>query len=165
MSENIPPRTSSVDRIVEWMERAPTPAREVITLERRHAERLLDLLESGGANLEPTDELLTALRGTMAEPKEELWAIHSVGPGEVYPSLTRERAEQEAADLRACVLQATGIEPTVNVIPSPWEPVEHFAILAEEVTEHRDDLLKHIQELSGQLPAGETAEVRDAEHE
>lgn len=148
MSENTQQHsTTDIDRLVAWMEAAPDPAPEVIALERRHVERLLDLLENNQTMPDPTDELFAVLRGALAEPKQELWAIHSVGPGEVYPSLSRENAEKEAAELRACVLKSTGIDPTVTVIASPWEPAEHFEILAEEVTEHRNNLLEYVREL------------------
>jgi len=133
---------STVDKIVQFLTAAPPPAGEVVTLPREVAERLAGTAEvHHGAFAD-----VQAIRAALAEPKAELWAVHSVGPGEVWPALSRERAEQEAKDLRDSMKANVGIEVQVDVIPSPWTPQEHFELLAEETTEHRDDCLDAYRE-------------------
>lgn len=141
---NNPTNTDAADRIIQFLTEPPAPAAEVVTLERAVAETIVRHLEDTGALVEPARLLNAAL----VEPKAELWAIHSVGPGEVFPALSREQAEQEAQELRDVIKVGMGIDVEINVIPSPFEPAEHFEILAEETAQHRDDALAALKALS-----------------
>ncbi|WP_147282644.1 hypothetical protein [Pseudomonas jessenii] len=126
-----------------------------MSLDRGTVERALALLEShpdiaqGGPSL---CQEVCAFRQAMAEPKVELWAMHSVGPGEVYACLSKEEAEQAAQSLRDAGVKwkeskvARGenvefwTEWVSEVIPSPWEPAEHFEILAEQEKDEAERL-------------------------
>jgi len=88
---------SGIERIIEAMTAPSPPAAEVVTLPRTLAETALAALENKGA---PPSEVL-ALRGILAEPVVQLWAIHSVGPGEEYPCLSKEDAERRAHEVGA----------------------------------------------------------------
>lgn len=156
---------SGIERIIEALTAPPQPAAEVVSLDRGTVERALALLEShpdidqGGPSLCPE---VCAFRQAMAEPKVELWAIHSVGPGEQYPCLNKEDAEQKAKELREMgermkqerIARGESVEHwqdwVTNVIPSPWEPAEHFEILAEECVEDADQLRQALIELKDQ---------------
>ncbi|MFJ4495373.1 hypothetical protein [Pseudomonas atacamensis] len=156
---------SEIERIIEALTAPPPPAAEVVSLDRGTVERALALLEShpdiaqGGPSL---CQEVCAFRQAMAEPKVELWAIHSVGPGEQYPCLNKEDAEQRAQDLRDLgermkqerIARGESVEHwqdwVTNVIPSPWEPAEHFEILAEECVEDADQLRQALIELKDQ---------------
>ncbi|MCY1287181.1 hypothetical protein D9M70_361680 [compost metagenome] len=156
--------TSTVDHFINALTEPPEPAAEVITLDRQMAERILGWLEDhpkiAGVALSTCEEIST-LRQALAEPKVELWAIHSVGPGEIYPSLSREHAERQAKELFECgqkmkadrIARGESVEHwhdwVTNVIPSPWVPAEHFEILAQETAEHRDDMRARLEELEG----------------
>jgi hypothetical protein len=156
---------SGIERIIEALTAPPPPAAEVVSLDRGTVERALALLEShpdiaqGGPSL---CQEVCAFRQAMAEPKVELWAIHSVGPGEQYPCLNKEDAEQRAHELRELgermkqerIARGESVEHwqdwVTNVIPSPWEPAEHFEILAEECVEDADQLRRALIELKDQ---------------
>ncbi|WLG64795.1 hypothetical protein PSH90_12040 [Pseudomonas sp. FP1762] len=156
---------SGIERIIEALTAPPPPAAEVVSLDRGTVERALALLEShpdiaqGGPSL---CQEVCAFRQAMAEPKVELWAIHSVGPGEQYPRLNKEDAEQKAKELRELgermkqerIARGESVEHwqdwVTNVIPSPWEPAEHFEILAEECVEDADHLRQALIELKDQ---------------
>ncbi|MFJ2491351.1 hypothetical protein ACIOV9_07380 [Pseudomonas iridis] len=156
---------SGIERIIEALTAPPPPAAEVLSLDRGTVERALVLLEShpdiaqGGPSL---CQEVCAFRQAMAEPKVELWAIHSVGPGEQYPCLNKEDAEQRALELRELgermkqerIARGESVEHwqdwVTNVIPSPWEPAEHFEILAEECVEDADQLRQALIELKDQ---------------
>ncbi|WP_138725739.1 hypothetical protein [Pseudomonas lactis] len=156
---------SGIERIIEALTAPPPPAAEVVSLDRGTVERALALLEShpdiaqGGPSL---CQEVCAFRQAMAEPKVELWAIHSVGPGEQYPCLNKEDAEQRALELRELgermkqerIARGESVEHwqdwVTNVIPSPWEPAEHFEILAEECVEDADQLRQALIELKDQ---------------
>lgn len=156
---------SEIERIIEALTAPPPPAAEVVSLDRGTVERALALLEShpdiaqGGPSL---CQEVCAFRQAMAEPKVELWAIHSVGPGEQYPCLNKEDAEQRAQELRELgermkqerIARGESVEHwqdwVTNVIPSPWEPAEHFEILAEECVEDADQLRQALIELKDQ---------------
>lgn len=134
--------------MIEQMHRAPDPACEVVTLERVIVEQMLNELEHKG----PLDPLVTYLRLNLSLPKVELWAIHSVGPGEVYPALDRAHAESMVAGMaEACkrykqrlIDDGDSLEHwfdwVVNIIPSPYEPEEHFRMVAENALEEEDRL-------------------------
>lgn len=83
---------SGIERMLEEMAAPSPPAAEVVTVPRILAEAALTALEDKGAT--PSEVL--ALRCILAEPVLQLWAIHSVGPGEEYPCLNREDAERRA---------------------------------------------------------------------
>ena len=149
---------SGIERIIEAMTAPSPPAAEVVTLPRALAETVLAALEDKGA---PPSEVL-ALRGILAEPAVQLWAIHSVGPGEEYPCLSKEDAERRAQELRDLgermkqerIARGESVELwhdwVTNVIPSPWEPAEHFEIMAEEWAADADDLRQHSIELTAE---------------
>ncbi|MHB0825139.1 hypothetical protein ACYCFL_05845 [Stutzerimonas nitrititolerans] len=154
--------TSTVEHIIQALSEPPAPAAEVVTLGRQMAERILSWLEDhpaiAGIALSTCEEV-SVLRQALAEPKVELWAIHSVGPGEVYPCLSKEHAEREAKELfeqgekmkADRIARGESVEHwhdwVTNVTPSPWEPAEHFEILAEETADHRNDLIARLEEL------------------
>lgn len=153
---------SEVEQIIEALTAPPPPAAEVVTLDRNSVERALVLLEShpdiaqGGPSF---SQEVCAFRQALAEPKVELWAIHSVGPGEEHPCLNKEDAERRAQELRAMgdtmkaerIARGESVEHwhdwVTNVIPSPWEPAEHFGIMAEECMEDADQLRQALIEL------------------
>lgn len=154
-----------IERIIEALTSAPAPATEVVTLNRHMVERALALMESHPevAPVGPSlCEEVCAFRQVLAEPKVELWAIHSVGPGEVYPCLNKEDAERRAQELRDLgermkqerIGSGESVEHwhdwVTNVIPSPWEPAEHFEIMAEEWTDDSDHLRKVATKLTDQ---------------
>lgn len=149
---------SGIERMLEAMAAPSPPAIEVVTVPRTLAEAALSALEDKGA---PPSEVL-ALRGILAEPTLQLWAIHSVGPGEEYPCLNKEDAERRAQELRAMgdTLKAERIargesvelwnDWITDVIPSPWEPAEHFEIMAEEWMDDADQLRSELIKLTDQ---------------
>lgn len=151
----------------------PAPAPEVVTLPRALADQSLTALEQSGASV---CDILD-LRGILAEPTLQLWAIHSPGPGEEYPCMDREDAERRAKEIRDCgdqmkaerIARGESVEMwndwIANVIPSPWEPAEHFEIMAQEwmddaehlrqraikLTAERDELLADLREAAATL--------------
>ncbi|MHC8358487.1 hypothetical protein ACYZTL_25580 [Pseudomonas sp. LB3P81] len=146
---------SGIERIIEALTRPSAPAIEMLTIDRQMVERALAWMESHPdiAHAGPAlCEEVCAFRQALAEPKVELWAIHSVGPGEEYPCLNKEDAERRAQELRAMgdrmkaerIARGESVEHwsdwVTNVIPSPWEPAEHFEIMAEEWMEDADQL-------------------------
>lgn len=149
---------SGIERMLEEMAAPSPPAAEVVTVPRILAEAALTALEDKGAT--PSEVL--ALRCILAEPVLQLWAIHSVGPGEEYPCLNREDAERRAKELRAMgdtmkaerIARGESVEHwpdwVTNVVPSPWEPAEHFEIMAEEWMEDADQLRKEVIKLTDQ---------------
>jgi|GEM_PF-2515102 len=169
--------TTTVEHIIKALSEPPAPAAEVVTLGRQMAERILSWLEDhpaiAGIALSTCEEV-SVLRQALAEPKVELWAIHSVGPGEVYPCLSKEHAEREAKELfeqgekmkADRIARGESVEHwhdwVTNVIPSPWEPAEHFEILAGEIADHRKDLIARLEELekkSEPAPAQDEREI------
>ncbi|MFJ2324988.1 hypothetical protein [Pseudomonas sp. NPDC087690] len=154
---------SEIERVIEAMMAPATPATEVITLDRNIVERALSLMEShpdvaqGGPSL--CNEV-SVFRQALAEPTVKLWAIHSVGPGEEYPCLNKEDAERRAKELRDLgermkqerIARGESVELwndwVTNVIPSPWEPAEHFEIMAEEWTDHAEQLHEEVIKLT-----------------
>ena len=154
---------SEIERVIEAMMEAAPPATEVITLDRNIVERALTLMEShpdvaqGGPSL--CNEV-SVFRQALAEPTVKLWAIHSVGPGEEYPCLNKEDAERRAQELRDLgermkqerIARGESVELwndcVTNVIPSPWEPAEHFEIMAEEWTDHAEQLHEEVIKLT-----------------
>jgi hypothetical protein len=103
---------------------------------------------------------VSVFRQALAEPTVKLWAIHSVGPGEEYPCLNKEDAERRAKELRDLgermkqerIARGESVELwndwVTNVIPSPWEPAEHFEIMAEEWTDHAEQLHEEVIKLT-----------------
>lgn len=146
---------SEIERIIEAMTAAPGPAAEVVTLERATVEQILSEMEEK----DPLRAAVVYLRRVLAEPKVELWAIHSVGPGEQYPCLNKHDAERRAQELRDVgermkqerIERGESVEHwhgwVTNVIPSPWEPAEHFEIMAEEWMDDAD----HVRQSALQL--------------
>ena len=127
---------------------APEPAGEVIVLDRAMVETILNELEAA----DPLRSLVVNLRAALAAPKVELWALRSIGPNEVFPAIDRQHAERMVADLIAAGEQIkqqmiddgesvehwTGWE--AEIIPSPWEPAEHFEILAQGAMDEENRL-------------------------
>ena len=156
---------SEIERIIDALTAPAPPAAEVITLDRVVVECALTLMEShpdvaqGGLSL---CKEVSAFRQALAEPTVQLWAIHSVGPGEEYPCLNKEDAERRAQELRALgdtmkaerIARGESVELwsdwVTNVIPSPWEPAEHFEIMAEEWMEDADQLRQALIKLEDQ---------------
>lgn len=134
------------------------PAIEVVSIPRALAEQSLAALEQTGA----CSSNILELRGILAEPVLQLWAIHSVGPGEEYPCMDREYAERRAKEIRECgdqmkaerIARGESVEMwsdwITNVIPSPWEPAEHFEIMAREWMDDADNLRQHAIKLTAE---------------
>lgn len=156
---------SGIERIIEALTAPPPPAAEVVYLERGMVERALALLESHpdlGQGSPSLCQEVCAFRQVLAEPKVELWAIHSVGPGEEYPCLNKEDAERRAQKRRDMgqrmkeerIARGEGVEFwsdwITNVIPSPWEPAEHFEIMAEEWMDDADHVRQRAIELQSE---------------
>ena len=136
---------------------------------RALAEQSLTALEQSGASASGILEL----RGILAEPALQLWAIHSPGPGEEYPCMDREDAERRAKEIRDCgdqmkaerIARGESVEMwsdwVTNVIPSPWEPAEHFEIMAQEWMDYADNLRQHAIKLTAERDEL-LADLRDA---
>ncbi|MEO8644591.1 hypothetical protein [Pseudomonas sp.] len=134
------------------------PAIEVVSIPRALAEKSLAALEQTSA----CSSSILELRGILAEPALQLWAIHSVGPGEEYPCMDREDAERRAKEIRECgdqmkaerIARGESVEMwndwITNVIPSPWEPAEHFEIMAQEWMDDADNLRQHAIKLTAE---------------
>ncbi|MDD1947949.1 hypothetical protein [Pseudomonas carnis] len=149
---------SEIERIIEAMTAAPDPAAEVVTLERATVEQILSEMEEK----DPLRAAVVYLRRVLAEPKVELWAIHSVGPGEQYPCLNKNDAERRAQELRNMgermkqerIARGESVEHwhdwVTNVIPSPWEPAEHFEIMAEEWRDDADHVRQSVLQLQSE---------------
>lgn len=155
---------SGIEQMLELMSRPSTPAPEGVYMVRPLAEASLEALEAKA----PLSAEVRDLRAVLAEPREQLWAIHSVGPGEEFPCLNKDDAERRAQELRDIgqrlkqerIAKGESIEHwpdwIVNVIPSPWEPAEHFEIMAQEWTDDADQLRKKVTAIiaeNGQLKA------------
>ncbi|WP_405118794.1 hypothetical protein [Pseudomonas leptonychotis] len=125
------------------MGQVPDPCEPIIEISHKVLTRLMDVVEFGD-QLERVekDRLLAHLKDVLAADQPELWAMHSPGPGEVHPVISKEEAERQQSELLAlCKKQFPEIAITVNVIPSPFSPLEHFEILAGELSEQ----VKHLQ--------------------
>lgn len=134
----------------------PEPCEPIIEITRQAVTKLLDVVEFGD-QLERVekDRLVAFVKELLAEPQPELWAMHSVGPNEVHPMISKEEAERQAASLIAlCKERFPEIPITVNVIPSPYSPLEHFEILAEELTEQVASLRQAVATGSTPAPVG-----------
>jgi len=137
------------EQIAALME-APDAAREVVTLDRSTVEAMLSELEAAN----PLRSLVVELRAKLAEPKVELWAMYTVGPGEIYPARDREHADFMYADLMAacarekqrCIDAGENMEYWQDwqaaIIPSPFEPDQHFEILAGETLDEEARIRK-----------------------
>lgn len=137
----------SIEHIINFMTAPPDPAKPVITIQEGLAERVLAKLEG----IDSASSEVAELHGLLGAPLVPLWAIHCVGPGEIYPAFSKEDGERMARDIiEACRRSherwvAKGnkgdwIDPVINLIPSPWEPAEHFELLAEQEREESDRL-------------------------
>jgi hypothetical protein len=134
----------------------PEPCEPIIEITRQALTKLLDVVEFGD-QLERVekDRLVAFVKEILAEAQPELWAMHSVGPNEVHPMISKEEAEKQAASLIAlCKERFPEIPITVNVIPSPYSPFEHFEILAEELTEQVASLRQAVATGSTPAPVG-----------
>lgn len=133
---------SDMQQIINAMTAPPDPAIEVLTLDRTVVVEALAELEEK----EPLRPIVTYLRRALAEPAIALWAMHSVGPGEVHACLSKDDAEHQAQAVRdACADAAKrnnwDMGPiTIDVVPSPWEPAQHFEECAIEWKAEADRL-------------------------
>lgn len=133
----------------------PEPCEPVIEITRQAVTKLLDVVEFGD-QLERVekDRLVAFVKELLAQEQPELWAMHSVGPNEVHPMISKEEAEKQAASLIAlCKDRFPEIPITVNVIPSPYSPFEHFEILAEELTEQVASLREALDKKNAEAAA------------
>lgn len=134
----------------------PEPCEPIIEITRQAVTKLLDVVEFGD-QLERVekDRLVAFVKELLAQEQPELWAMHSVGPNEVHPMISKAEAEKQAASLIAlCKERLPDIPITVNVIPSPYSPFEHFEILAEELTEQVASLRQAVATGSTPAPVG-----------
>lgn len=131
----------------------PEPCEPFVEVSSKVLARLLDVVEFGD-QLERVekDNLLSSMKELLAQEQPELWAIHSVGPGELHPMISKEAADSQAAELAEMFKEHVGkLGLRFDVIRSPFTPLEHFEILAEELTDHRDNLLGHCNALEKKL--------------
>ncbi|WFS20584.1 hypothetical protein P9K38_09705 [Pseudomonas sp. 905_Psudmo1] len=131
----------------------PEPCEPFVEVSSKALARLLDVVEFGD-QLERVekDTLLSSMKELLAMEQPELWVVHSVGPGELHPMISKEAADSQAAELAEMFkehVDKMGLR--FDVIRSPFTPLEHFEILAEEVTDHRDNLLGHCNALEKKL--------------
>lgn len=158
---------SDIERIMDKLFAPPEPAIEVVSLERATLEEILNELEERDAQR----PVVIYLRQVLAEPKVELWAMHSIGPCEIYPALNREHAEQMVEDLigvgeqmkATLIAKGESVECwsdwRAEVIPSPYEPVEHFELMAEEWEDNYESLHSDFKNLKA---AHDAALAREA---
>lgn len=131
----------------------PEPCEPFVEVSSKALARLLDVVEFGD-QLERVekDNLLASMKELLAQEQPELWVIHSVGPGELHPMISKEAADSQAAELAEMFKEHVGkLGLRFDVIRSPFTPLEHFEILAEELTDHRDNLLGHCNALEKKL--------------
>lgn len=131
----------------------PEPCEPFVEVSSKALARLLDVVEFGD-QLERVekDNLLASMKELLAQEQPELWVIHSVGPGELHPMISKETADSQAAELAEMFKENVGkLGLRFDVIRSPFTPLEHFEILAEELTDHRDNLLGHCNALEKKL--------------
>ncbi|MGY8830076.1 MAG: hypothetical protein ACKVIS_11085 [Pseudomonadales bacterium] len=137
------------------MGQVPEPCEPTIEISHKVLTRLMDVVEFGD-QLERVekDRLLAHLKEVLAADQPVLWAMHSPGPGEVHPVISKEEAERQQSELLAlCKKQFPEISITVNVIPSPFSPLEHFEILAGELSEQVKHLQDYVKGLEGAAKA------------
>lgn len=139
---------SDIERMMDKLMAPPQPATEVVSLERATLEDILNELE----DRDPRRPAVIYLRRVLAEPKVELWAMHSIGPCEIYPALDREHADQMVLELIGLgeqmkadlIAKGESVECWTDwraeVIPSPYEPAEHFELMAEEWKDNYESL-------------------------
>ncbi len=158
---------SDIERMMDKLMAPPQPATEVVSLERATLEEILNELEERDAQR----PVVIYLRRVLAEPKVELWAMHSIGPCEIYPCLSKEDAEKQAQSLRDTgekikaerIAMGESVEMWTDwraeVIPSPYEPAEHFEIMAEEWQDNYESLYSDFKNLEA---AHDAALAREA---
>lgn len=137
------------------MGQVPEPCESITEISHKVLTKLLDVVEFGD-QLERVekDRLLAHLKEVLAADQPQLWAMHSPGPGEVHPVISKEEAERQQSELLAlCKKQFPEISITVNVIPSPFSPLEHFEILAGELSEQVKHLQDYVKGLEGAAKA------------
>lgn len=138
----------NIVEMLDAMSTPPAPAPEVITLDRPIIETILAELEAA----DPLLAVVAGLRAALAAPRPELWVMFTPGPNETYAFASKEDAEQAAADLIAVGqrLKAEMIargenvefwpEWRAEVVPSLYEPAEHFEEMALEQQEDAKSL-------------------------
>ncbi|WP_322979174.1 hypothetical protein [Pseudomonas sp. C11] len=135
------------------MGKRPEPCEPFVEVSSKALSRLLDVVEFGD-QLERVekDKLLSSMKELLAMEQPDLWVVHSVGPGELHPMISKEAADSQAAELAEMFKEHVGkLGLRFDVIRSPFTPLEHFESLAEELTEHRDNLLQHCKHLENKL--------------
>lgn len=142
------------------MGKRPEPCEPFVEISSKVLARLLDVVEFGD-QLERVekDKLLSSMKELLALEQPALWATYSPGPGEIHPCISKEHAEKEVkSTIEVCekmkadrIARGQSVEfwpkIVVDVIPSPFTPLEHFEQLAEETIEHRDNLVEYVKEL------------------
>lgn len=160
----------NVVEMLDAMSRPPAPAPEVVTLDRPVVETILAELEAA----DPLRAVVTGLRTALAAPRPELWVMFTPGPNETYAFASKEDADQAAADLIAVGqrLKAERIargesvefwhEWQAEVVPSPWEPAEHFEEMALEQQEDAKSLRAMAVDSAAEIEAlkAEAAQLR-----
>ncbi|WP_443190959.1 hypothetical protein [Pseudomonas indica] len=137
------------------MGRRPDPCEPILEISRKVLTRLMDVVEFGDQmERVEKDRLLVLLKDMLAAEQPELWAMHCVGPCEVHPMISKEEADRNAAELIAlCKERCPDVPITVDVIPSPFSPLEHFEILAEELAEQVASLRQALDKKNAEAPA------------
>lgn len=136
------------------MGKAPEPCEPFVEISSQVLGRLLDVVEFGD-QLERVekDRLLSSVKELLALEQPGLWAIHSVGPNELSPMITKEAAERHATELAVMFTKhGASLGLRFDVIRSPFTPLEHFEILAEEALGHVDNLRAELERLKGITP-------------
>jgi len=169
----------SIARVMDHLIAPPSKAVEVVALERSCVELILVDLEAGDPIALSTNErLVPYLRAVLAEPKRELWAMHSAGGG-AHPMLSKEHAEETAkATVERCYEVAKknnwpDFHLEMNVIPSHLEPAEHFEALADTLNtenlrlrklaiDRRDNCAELLHALSALLDENDTTPAATA---
>lgn len=140
----------SIEEQMEALFAAPAPAVEVVTLEATTVETILNELEQA----DPLRSIVVELRAKLAEPKVDLWAMFTIGANEIYPARDRAHAESMYANLMdACarykqrrIDDGDSMEEwedwKAEIIPSPFEPADHFEILAGETLDKEAHIRK-----------------------
>lgn len=160
----------NIVEMLDAMSTPPAPAPEVITLDHLIIETILAELEAA----DPLRSVVTGLRAALAAPRPELWVMFTPGPNETYAFASKEDAEQAAADLIAVGqrLKADRIargesvefwrEWRAEVIPSPWEPDEHFEVMALEQQDDAKSLRAMAVDSAAEIEAlkAEAAQLR-----
>ena len=120
----------------------PAPCEPTVEIPKATLTRLLDVVEFGD-QLERVerDRLLNYCREVLALEQPELWATWSPGPNELFAWASKEDAQQHVDTIKKLVADRfPGVPISIDVIPSPYSPLEHFENLAEMQHERIQEL-------------------------